>query len=207
MASASRFTLSIIVLLAFPTSIQTVEAGKAKSERSRSLSTVEKKVPKAPAKTQAERAPKPKKKNKKKATKAIANENIARQGLKVLLPDLQVEIAPPVSNSHPAIAKVHNKGAAATPASFLTLAEIELSCEAGKLKSKVNAADETPSVQPIPAGSFRYVYILPAGGSWGGPGCYYNVKLRADQWGTIKEVNEKNNTGYAHFCPQGVNCY
>ena len=180
-------------------------AGTAKAETKRSLSTAPKGdiAPPVTKPTKQKRGKSPKKKK----NAPVLKEALTNPGLKVLLPDLQVEIADPVSNTHPAMAKVHNKGSVATPASFNVLASIELSCEAGKLVSKVNAANPSPSVQAIPAGSFRYVDIMPANGHWAGGGCYYRVKLRADNWETIKEVNEKNNSGHAHFCPQGGSCY
>ena len=107
------------------------------------------------------------------------------------------------------IAKVHNKGGAPVPASFLTRVELELSCEAGKLVSQIPAQVEFPSVEPIPAGSFRYVMLLPQSGQWGDVGCYYRARLIADPWQTVSETSELNNKGSAHFCPPGASlgCY
>ena len=186
MNATSRIVLGLaagVSLLILPTA---TIAGTAKAETKRSPlaaskgdDRLQKVVPPVAKPAKKERGKSPKKNTQ---NAPILKEAVADPGLKVLLPDLQVEIADPVSNTHPAMAKVHNKGPVATPASFNVLASIELSCEAGKLVSKVNAANPSPHVQAIPAGSFRYVDIKPASGQWTGGGCYYRVKLRADNW-------------------------
>ena len=213
MASPSRnalYWLAALPLMALPMGIQ---AADTKAKPNRSLSTVESSaetLKDAPARKVKPSRAKSKKglvPAKKKTGNPVLKKIDPTQGLKLMLPDLQVEISNPGSNSQPAIAKVHNKGNAPVSATFLTLATAEVSCEVGKLKSDVAVANKTTSLQPIAVGGFRTVSILPASGSWVSSGCYYNIKLKADSGGTIKESNDQNNFGFAHFCPQGGSCY
>lgn len=131
----------------------------------------------------------------------------AAQVLKQVRPDLVVEVAAPTSPSQPAIATVRNVGTAPTQSGFTVVSTIEGWCEAGKLKSQIATNDGSQNLDPIPAGSFRYVMVRPASQVWGNSGCYYRVSVRADSWEQIPETNETNNTGYAHFCPAGGTCY
>ena len=137
--------------------------------------------------------------------------------MKMMRPDLVVEVANPGSGTLPVVLTVRNVGVAATPAAFTVVTSAEAWCEVGKMKSpaKVNSQDGEQTVAPIPPGSFRYVFVRPpaphASSSnqtphWSGGGCYLRFEARADTWGMIAETNENNNTGYAHYCP-GSECY
>lgn len=127
--------------------------------------------------------------------------------LTTLKPDLVVEVSNPSAPGQPAEAIVRNVGGAATQSSFTVVSTIESWCEVGKLKAPVPTNDGSQVLAPIPAGSFRYVFVRPSSQTWADNGCYYYVKVRADSWEQIAETNDTNNTGTAHFCPAGASCY
>lgn len=136
----------------------------------------------------------------------VAAELVKKLPLMAMLPNLTLELIRPQTATAPARLIVRNEGKVQAGA-FFVANTLQISCEAGKLKSNVALDHPILPVNGLAAGNALEFTLAPAAGSgFGDMGCYWDLRATADAGGVIAETSESDNKDNAHFC-SGSSCY
>ncbi len=168
-------------------------AAPALSERTATTPSVQQKTPSPVANPAVQGV--------KKKAKVRGNATVldSKKVMKMLLPDLALEVVPPTSPAGVAWVRIRNLGAGeAKP--FQVTAAIKGACEAGKLVTQIPASWTQKTQGPIPAGGQVQIQLKPSSGSWTASPCYYQISAKADPAQQLAETNDGNNNDTASYC-------